>query len=133
MIYLASPYTGTKEEMQERYDRVLHVTATLLCGRVWVYSPIVHCHDMAVKYRLPRDINFWHAFDKAILSSAREFWILMLPGWEVSKGILFEYAVADSRNMPIRFVHIVPGWERILVSNEKVLKEGGILYDFPLI
>lgn len=107
MIYLASPYTGTKEEMQQRYETVLHVTATFIANKHWVYSPIVHCHEMAVRYSLPRDHTFWYEYDKNTIERADSVYVLQLPGWETSNGVRGEIKLAEAFRKLLFFVDIV--------------------------
>jgi len=104
-IYLASPYTHTQQSvMQMRHDVVARLTAELLRAGEFIYSPIVHCHELAVKYDLPRDISFWENYNRAMLSQARELRILQLPGWKNSNGIAFEIGVAKQHGIPITFI-----------------------------
>lgn len=107
MIYLASPYTGTKEEMQQRYETVLHVTATFIASKHWVYSPIVHCHEMAVRYSLPHDHEFWQEYDKNTIERVESVYVLQLPGWTASRGVLHEINLAEALRKPLFFVEII--------------------------
>jgi hypothetical protein len=82
VIYLASPYSAASEElMEERYASALDAVAQLLRQRRWVYSPIVHCHELARRCGLPRDFAFWRDYNFAMLDRADAFCVLQLPGW----------------------------------------------------
>ena len=106
-IYLASPYSHESETIRHlRFKAVEKVTVYLLKARRWVYSPIVHCHELSVANRLPSDAAHWEDYNKCMLSSAHEMYILELPGWEKSKGVTMERAYARERNMPVN--HIFP-------------------------
>lgn len=104
MIYLASPYSGTLEVMQQRYEKVLHATATFLTNKVWVYSPIVHCHEQAVRYNMPRDAAFWRAYNKHVIEHGTGVWVLQIPGWEASKGVTDEIGMAKELDKPLCYV-----------------------------
>ncbi|MCP5014648.1 MAG: DUF1937 family protein, partial [Ketobacter sp.] len=48
MIYLAQPYTDPNPDVREhRFNLGERYTAELLQNGQWVYSPIVHCHELA--------------------------------------------------------------------------------------
>ena len=93
MIYLASPYTDVlPEKMQERYELARDATAHLLARCIWVYSPIVHCHDLAVAATLPRTFDFWAEYNFHMLARADKLVVLEIPGWAVSVGVGAEIA-----------------------------------------
>jgi len=95
--YLASPYSDPSEIVRElRYRAVESAVVARLHEGVHVYSPIVHCHPLAVRYDLPKDAKFWMEYNKAMIRLAWEFEVLRLPGWEESVGIKSEIAFVDS-------------------------------------
>lgn len=104
MIYLASPYTHPEPAvMQRRFEQVRHVTALLLCANNHVYSPIVHCHPIAIAHQLPRDFAFWNQYNLHMLSLAERLWVLQLPCWGASTGVAAEIAHAQSLSLPISY------------------------------
>lgn len=104
-VYLASPYTHKNEAvMLDRYHDVLSWLAVYMkCPglKTCVYSPILHYHPVAVRYKLPRTWDFWWHYNKAMLENADELWILPLDGWEESKGIAAEREYAELVGMTI--------------------------------
>jgi hypothetical protein len=90
MIYLASPYSGTPEEMQERYEAARERTADFLSRNFMIYSPIVHCHELAKHHNLPKDFAFWRDYNFHFLALAEQLWVYMLPGWHTSQGVTRE-------------------------------------------
>jgi hypothetical protein len=54
---------------------------------------------MAVRYNLPRDIEFWRAYNFAMLHPARELWVAALPGWDASVGVRDEIRFALENNI----------------------------------
>ena len=59
-VYLASPYTHEDPEvMNRRYEQTAEWVANRLkeYGGPVIYSPILHCHYMAVTYNLPKTVN----------------------------------------------------------------------------
>lgn len=101
VIYLASPYTHKNESVRaERYRIAAQATTLLLKDGKHCYSPIVHCHQIAIDYKLPPDFNFWMEYNYAMLSRCTMLHILPLPDWEQSKGVAAERAFALERGIP---------------------------------
>ena len=103
--YIASPYSHEDPAiMEDRYKAVMKITAEYLQGKIHVYSPIVHCHEIAKVYSLPKDYNFWKAYNKTMLDKADKLIVVMLDGWENSIGVSDEIKFATSRNKHILFL-----------------------------
>lgn len=104
-IYIASPYTDNSDlVMHKRYLEVSEVTSLYLNKNVWCYSPIVHCHEMAKRFNLPRHIDFWKNYNEAMLEVAHALHILQLPGWQDSKGVKHETQFAIKRGIPVTMI-----------------------------
>jgi len=107
LIYLASPYTHEdKLVMYNRFKEAEYVVASLLKENYCVYSPIVHCHSIAQKYKLPTDFAYWAKYDEAVLKRCTHMYVLELEGWMESNGIKFEKEVALKHNIPIRYLKV---------------------------
>lgn len=101
-IYLASPYTDPDPAVVNlRYQMTAEFTAMKLKDLHKIYSPIVHCHDLAHKHDMPKDFEFWKEYNLAMLQSASEVWVLALEGWEESKGVRAEINHALQIPLPI--------------------------------
>jgi hypothetical protein len=113
-IYLASPYSakikmGPKEfhgrpdklVMEQRYLDVLKATADLMKEGQFIYSPIVHCHELARLHTLPTDYAFWNGYNHCMIEQADQFMILDIPGWLESVGVKGEYDFAYTKGKPI--------------------------------
>lgn len=103
-IYIASPYSGTVKEMKERFEAVERYTAYAMKHGEVVFSPIVHCHEIAAKYSMPTDFGFWENYCLGMLEGAHTFRILTLDGWRDSTGVLGEWEMADEWGHGIEFV-----------------------------
>lgn len=103
--YLASPYTHPDMVvMQQRYKKALAAAAELTnLGRV-VYSPIVHCHEMARYHKMPTTWEFWERFDRVMLSVCGSMAVLMLDGWRESVGVTAEIKLAKEMGLPICYL-----------------------------
>lgn len=91
MIYVASPYSHPSEAVRERRFR----STCAFCAEharegLFIYSPIVHWHYIALNWDLPTDWGFWRRQCFEMLEKADELWILCLPGWFDSKGVTAE-------------------------------------------
>lgn len=101
-VYLASPYSHeSKPVMHARYELARAATAWMLRMRLWAYSPIVHCHDIACSHALPRDFAFWRDYNFAMLRSANEMFVLAIDGWKRSKGVNGEIAFALAKGLSV--------------------------------
>lgn len=105
-IYLASPYTHKDEKVQlDRYHKAMTVLAAYLKAGKIIYSPIVHCHELALAHNMPTDAAFWWRYNRAMLSQAGELWLLTLDGWQQSKGMRKESMYAIQNEIPISYVN----------------------------
>lgn len=104
--YLASPYTNDNPRIvQDRFREALRATAHFLRNKVWVYSPIVHCHELACTYSMPKDAKHWEDYNYAMLYSAESLYILGIDGWTISKGVKGEVAKALAFDKPVFLVN----------------------------
>lgn len=103
MVYLASPYSDPDPAVREqRFEWNCRAAAGLIRqGRI-VYAPIVHGHPLT-RYGLPGDWNFWKAADIGFLMAADELVVLRLPGWDESRGVGEEIALAEYAGKPVRY------------------------------
>lgn len=95
MIYLASPYSHEDPLiMKTRFMLAEQVTAILTKREKHIYSPIVHYHEMALKYEMPTDFEFWRAINFDMIRRSDALYILTIPGLEESKGVKAEIKFA---------------------------------------
>ena len=104
-IYLASPYTHEDEEtMVFRYEGAVQATAILINKGFLVFSPIAHCHPIAVAHTLPRDYKFWQDYSTSfLLHWAEAVIVLLLPEALNSKGVQAEIVVALEAGLPVYY------------------------------
>ena len=79
----------------KRYEYVLMRTAEMMNKGEIVFSPIVHCHEMAIKHDLPKTYEFWSKYDREMINRADEVWVLCMPGYKESRGITDELKMAE--------------------------------------
>ena len=69
-----------------------------------VYSPIVSNHEVAKHHDLPKDWAYWEKIDFMFIDACQELWVLMMEGWEESKGVQAEIKYAQARDIPIKYI-----------------------------
>lgn len=108
MIYLASPYSHHDPlVMRTRFLLVEQETALYLNKGIHIYSPIVHCHELAHKYSLPKDFAFWMNYNLDMLRRADALWVLVIDGWQDSRGVRTEIQAAEAVRMPVEYRVVV--------------------------
>jgi hypothetical protein len=112
-IYLASPYSRADGMLrEERYLAAAECVIWLLRAKRWVYSPIVHCHEISKIAELPKGFDYWQEYNFAMLLYARAFYILTIPGWRESDGVAGELAFSLREGILVRYVSKTPdGYE----------------------
>lgn len=115
MIYLASLYSNGADTgcaldsgiREQRYQYTMKRLYELMMGGMFVFSPIVHCHEMSKKYDLPKDYTFWQENDRHFISNCDRVVVLKMSdeygNWEKSKGIQDEIAYAKSSGVPVHY------------------------------
>ncbi len=106
LVYLASPYSHPDPFIRaERYGQVVLAAASMMAQGYVVFSPIAHSHHVGAY--LPdgtaMDHDFWMRQDLPILDRCDLLAVLMLPGWDQSRGVCAEVAFANHRSIPIEF------------------------------
>lgn len=99
MIYIAIPYTGTKSQQQDRYEKVTAVTARMLMMGFTVYSPVTHWHPAS----LIVDLSHKHLMRDCLEKLVRSKHLLVIEeeGWEASMGVQMEILRAEKLDIPI--------------------------------
>jgi len=115
MIYLASPYSGTPEKMQERFEATELFLSQEIARRyaaeryfpgaldLSIVSPIIHMHSLAEKYKLPTTTDFWWEYNKGLLDVAGSLLVLKLSNWDQSKGVQREIGYATGLGLEINY------------------------------
>ena len=105
VIYVASPYTGTTQERQLRFEAVQHYTAHLIRSGKVAFSPIVHSHDLSIVHNLPGTFDFWQNYCLDLLTICDEMHLLTLPEWEKSVGVLAEVQHAIEMEIDLTYIN----------------------------
>lgn len=106
MIYLCSVYSLEADAalMEKRWQYAMKRTAEFLKDGIVVFSPIAHSHEIALRYDLPKEFDFWEHLDFGYLEASTHVWVLKMPGWERSKGITAEIKEAKRLGKPVVYI-----------------------------
>ena len=105
MIYLASPYSHMKAAVREqRYEAVRAFVAHMLprAGQP-LFSPIVYAHEMAKHHGIAGDFKTWESFNLGMLRISSQLWVLQLPQWDESAGVMAELDFAIRARIPYQY------------------------------
>lgn len=103
MIYVASPYSHPdpltrKTRFLLAQDFVIHCMETM---NVIPFSPIVYGHELAIKYDIPTDAQYWLVFNTNMMRRSECMFMLKIDGWNTSKGMELELKIAKLLQIPI--------------------------------
>lgn len=105
MIYLASPFSHPDPDVRRtRYEQVTKLTVDLLKEGKHVFSPIAYSYEMAERFGLCGSWDFWEKLDLDFLIRCDELWVLMLPGWDQSRGVEAEIDFAQRHGIPVTYL-----------------------------
>jgi nucleoside 2-deoxyribosyltransferase len=105
LVYLASPYSHPEPRVRwERFHRVCRAAARLMLAGEVVFSPIAHSHPIEQAFPEIKDGKFWARQDEPLLLACSRVVVLRLPGWELSKGVAHEIAVAIAMGKPVDYI-----------------------------
>ena len=103
-IYLAAPYTSKKPQLVDLRVKAINKTAALFMRQKHlVYSPISHCHAIAIDNDLPTDAEYWRIQNESFIDWCEIITILTLPSWQNSLGVKAEIAYGKKKNKKICF------------------------------
>ncbi len=92
--------------MEFKFRQVSHAAAILMRRGEIIFSPIAHCHPLAIVHAMPHDWEFWQRYCLAMLAKADEMWVLELEGWHKSTGVLAEIVFAHDHDIPVCFLSL---------------------------
>jgi nucleoside 2-deoxyribosyltransferase len=107
LVYLASPYTQYELGLSQAFRDIAKIAGALISRGVSVYSPIAHCHPIAVYGGVhPAAHEIWMKIDTKMMAACDALCIARLPGWDKSAGVAMEALEFFSQKKPI--YHLEP-------------------------
>lgn len=108
MIYLACPYSHKDASVREyRFMKANQAAARLMRAGHIIYSPISHTHPIATEGKLPLDWSYWQSVDEFYIGLCERVVVLELDGWQESKGVRAEIAMAEALGKPVSYMRDV--------------------------
>lgn len=100
MLYLAAPYSGSKEQTAERMEKFCQVDAQLMKDGYFTVSPLLK-HFTLEYADLPGSWEYWEDYAQELMNRCEAMIVIKLPGWEESKGVQGEIKMAVIAGKPI--------------------------------
>lgn len=102
--YLATPYTHRNQAVvQARVDETMRYAYALLKAGYTVFSPILHCHELAKRHAMPSDAQYWRDYNFAHLRMMRRVIACQIDGWRDSVGMKMEIDWARSNQAELKY------------------------------
>lgn len=107
MIYLCSLYSNglgscefPQQILEDRVDYTMKRVFHLISSGKYIYSPILHCHELSKRYPLPKGYEYWKSIDRNAINHCSEVYVLKMSdkfgNWKDSTGITDEVRYALS-------------------------------------
>lgn len=114
LAYLASPYNHSDHAVRWRRSRAAAEAAgRFLAAGCHVFCPIAHNLALIEASGIERGWEAWRAFDLDMLARCDLLIVLMLDGWQESKGVQGEIKEAERLDIPMRYL----AWEELPPGN----------------
>lgn len=105
LYYLATPYTKYSTGIEEAFAAAASLAARLLRKGIEVYSPIAHCHPMAVHGNLDaKNHDLWLPYQEAMMRRCDALLVANLNGWRESKGVAHEIEFFKYAGKPLHML-----------------------------
>lgn len=109
VTYLATPYSHPDPKVVEyRVWLASRITGLLMQKGHAVFCPISHSHSIVLANpEMPRfDQEYWMRFDRPFISACSKMVVPKMDGWETSKGVKMEIAIASELNKPVELIEV---------------------------
>ncbi len=116
MIYIASLYSNgvdTSSELhynvrQARVEYTMKRVHEFMMNKEFVYSPILHCHEMSLQFNMPKDYTFWQSIDRHMVGKSDKVYVLCMEdefgSWKDSTGMQDEINFALDNGAEVEYI-----------------------------
>jgi nucleoside 2-deoxyribosyltransferase len=107
LYYMGSPYASPDPAIVEgRFLEAVKAVGALLKQGICTFSPIAHNHHVNIESDLAKETGesrwaFWKPFDLLMLDRCDGLIVLMIPGWDSSRGLAAEIEHAQAAGKPV--------------------------------
>jgi hypothetical protein len=106
LAYVAAPYSDADPEVVTRRMQLFYKADAYLMNQGYVtVSPLLK-HPVVLQEKTPSDWEYWQEYSETLLDACDIMIVIMLPGWESSKGVLGELKFCKENNIPVIFVSV---------------------------
>lgn len=107
MVFVATPFWSFDKEVSERRTAIISkYCGQLLREGIMCTSPVVFGVTVLKFTDLPSNFAFWDKLSFTTLALSNELHVLMLPGFDESRGVGEEIKFAQERKIPIKFFEV---------------------------
>jgi len=111
-IFVAGPYNHPDPGvMSARLHAITGWCASLFIEGKSPISPLLVGLNLAKHANLPTDTDTWRVFSETLLKGCDELHVLMVDGWQESKGVGYEIAAAERMGIRIEYVEPINSLE----------------------
>lgn len=105
LVYLSCPYSHPdKNVVAGRFRAANKKAAELIQDGYIVYSPLSHSHPIEMDSGTTIPWEKWMEMDTVMIGFCWKLFVLALPGWDHSKGVMKEISVARSQSLEVVYV-----------------------------
>ena len=106
-VYCCTPYSLYPAGQEAAFIAAAQYAAFMLAEGLCVYSPIAHSHTLATYSNLdPLDHRIWMRNDRAMIDAAAGAVVIMMNGWQESRGIAEEVTAFVAAGKPVVYASV---------------------------
>jgi len=107
IVFVATPFWSFDKEVSERRTAIISkYCGQLLREGIMCTSPVVFGVTILKYTDLPGNFAFWDKLSFTTLAASDVLHVLMLPGWDESRGVSEEIKFALERKIPIKYFDV---------------------------
>jgi hypothetical protein len=117
MIYLAAPYSHyDKDIVQSRMEKIYAVLAHYMRKGEHILTPLA-MHEVVTRHEdIPDDFNYWGDYCLDVLKRCDRMIVLMLPGWDSSRGVAQEIDFCFKNDIPVIYLS-EEAWKQNIITS----------------